>query len=139
MSKLLSLERMTGLSSRIEFNKPFKCVDVNMVSASSAIPNLSRDTRHILWPDYDGVIHKDFLSDIQSAITVLPAGSILLVTVDVEPPEDYDYRQVNPHFDSSKDVMGPKTWKQYFEHPPPPFLPFPLTPKPSPITTLSTR
>jgi hypothetical protein len=116
MSKLLSLERMTGLTTRIEFNKPFKCVDVNMVSASAAIPNLSRDTRHILWLDYDGVIHKDFLSDIQSAVTLLPAGSILLVTVDVEPPEDHDYREVNPDFDSSKNVMGPKQWKEYFEY-----------------------
>ena len=116
MSKLLSLERMTGLATRIEFNKPFKCVDVEMVSASSAIPNLSRDNRHILWLDYDGVIHKDFLSDIQSALTVLPAGSILLVTVDVEPPEDHDYMEVNPDFDSSKEVMGPKQWKEYFEY-----------------------
>ena len=115
MSKLLSLERMTGLTTRMEFNKPFKCVDVKMVSASSAIPNLSRDIRHIVWLDYDGVIHKDFLSDIQSAITVLPAGSILLVPVDVEPPEDYDYKQVNPDFDGSKEVLGPKHWKTYFE------------------------
>jgi len=139
MSKLLSLERMTGLSTRIEFNKPFKCVDVNMVSASSAIPNLSRDTRHILWLDYDGVIHKDFLSDIQSAITVLPAGSILLVTVDVEPPEDYDYRQVNPDFDSSKDVMGPKHWKEYFEHHASTFLRLGLTDKDFGRAELSSR
>jgi hypothetical protein len=115
MSKLLSLERMTGLTTRMEFNKPFKCVDVKMVSASSAIPNLSRDIRHIVWLDYDGVVHKEFLSDIQSAVTVLPAGSILLVTVDVEPPEDYDYKQVNPDFDGSKEVLGPKHWKNYFE------------------------
>ena len=115
MTKLLSLERMTGLSSRMEFNKPFKCVDVNMVSASSAIPNLSKDIRHILWLDYDGVIHKDFLSDIQSAITVMSPGSVLLVTVDVEPPEDYDYKQVNPTFDGTKEVLGPRHWKEYFE------------------------
>jgi hypothetical protein len=116
MSNLLSLEKATGLTSRIEFNRPFKCVDVKMESASSAIPNLSRDRRHILWLDYDGVIHKEFLSDIRSAITVLPAGSILLVTVDVEPPEDHDYMDVDPNFDSSKEVMGPKQWKEYFEY-----------------------
>jgi hypothetical protein len=86
-----------------------------MVPAASAIPNLSRDTRHIVWLDYDGVIHKDFLSDIQSALTVLPSGSILLVTVDVEPPEEIDYKQVDPDFDGSKEVLGPKHWKRYFE------------------------
>ncbi len=115
MSKFLSLEKSTGLTSRIEFNKPFKCVDVKMESASSAIPNLSTDRRHILWLDYDGIIHKDFLSDIQSAMTVLSAGSILLVTVDVEPPEEEDYKVVKPDFDGSKEVMGPKHWRQYFE------------------------
>ena len=116
MSKLLSLEQMTGLTTRIEFNKPFKCVDTRMVSASSAIPSLSRDVRHILWLDYDGIIHKDFLSDIQSAGTVLSPGSILLVTVDVEPPEEQDYKKIDPDFDGSKEVLGPKHWKRYFEY-----------------------
>jgi len=115
MSKLLSLERATSLAKRMEFNKPFKCVDIKMEPASAAIPNLSRDTLHFLWLDYDGIIRKDFLSDIQSAITILSAGSILLVTVDVEPPEEQDYKEVDPDFDGSKEVMGPKHWRQYFE------------------------
>jgi len=116
MNRLLSLEQDKSLENRVSFNKPFSCVDIKMVPASSEIPSLSRDIRHIVWLDYDGVLRKDFLSDIQSAITVLPAGSILLVTVDVEPPEDYDYKQVDPDFDSSKNVLGPKQWKRYFEH-----------------------
>jgi hypothetical protein len=116
MSRLLSLEQQESLASRMTFNRPFSCVDIRMVPASSEIPNLSRDIRHIVWLDYDGVLHKNFLSDIQSAVTVLPAGSVLLVTVDVEPPEDYDYKQVDPNFDSSKEVLGPRHWKRYFEH-----------------------
>ena len=116
MSNLLSLERQTSLKTRMEFNKPFKCVDVKMVSASSEIPNLSRDRRHIIWLDYDGVLHKDFLSDVQSAITILAPGSILLVTVDIEPPENIDYKEIDPNFDGSKEVLGPKHWKLYFEY-----------------------
>jgi hypothetical protein len=116
LHKLLSLEREESLKKRVEFNRPFSCVDIKMVPASSAIPNLSRDIQHLLWLDYDGVMHKDFLSDIQSAVTILPVGSILLVTVDVEPPESYDYKIVNPDFDDSKDVLGPKEWKRYFEY-----------------------
>jgi len=116
MTKLLSLELDKTLETRVSFNKPFSCVEIKMVSASSEIPNLSRDSRHLVWLDYDGVLRRDFLSDIQSAITVLPAGSILLVTIDVEPPEDHDYEQVEPNFDSSKEVLGPKQWKAYFEY-----------------------
>lgn len=116
MNRLVCLEREKSLTSRMAFNKPFSCVEVKMVPASSEIPNLSRDIRHIVWLDYDGVLHKDFLSDIQSAVTILPAGSILVVTVDVDPPEDHDYRQVEPGFDSSKEILGPKHWRRYFEY-----------------------
>lgn len=116
LNKLLSLEQETSLESRVRFNRPFSCIDIRMVPASSEIPNLSRDARHILWLDYDGVIQKGFISDIQSALTILSPGSILLVTVDVEPPEDRDYREVDPSFDSSKEVLGPKHWKRYFEY-----------------------
>lgn len=116
LGKLVSLEQQESLTSRMKFNRPFSCVEIKMVPASSEIPNLSRDVRHLVWLDYDGVLQRDFLSDIQSAITVLPAGSILLVTVDVEPPEDHDYRFVDPQFDNSKNVLGPKHWKRYFEY-----------------------
>lgn len=116
LDALLSLERDVSLARRVTFNRPYSCVEIKMLPASSEIPNLSRDVRHILWLDYDGVLHRDFLSDIQSAVTVLPAGSILLVTVNVEPPEAHDYRTVEPDFDDSKDVLGPRQWKRYFDH-----------------------
>jgi hypothetical protein len=116
MHTLLSLEREESLKRRIGFNRPFSCVDIKMTAAGVEIPNLSRDIRHLLWLDYDGVMHRDFLSDIQSAVTLLPAGSILMVTVDVEPPESHDYKVLDADFDDSKEVLGPKQWKSYFEY-----------------------
>ena len=115
MTKLLSLERDASLEKRVNFNRPFSCVNIKMVSASSEIPSLSRDIQHFIWLDYDGVLHKEFLSDIQSAVTMLPPGSIILVTVDVEPPEEYDYQTVDRDFDG-QEPLGPKHWKRYFEH-----------------------
>jgi len=116
LNKLLSLEHDTSLSSRVEFNRPFKCVETKMVSAATEIPNLSRDRSHIVWLDYDGVLNLDFVSDIQSALTVLRPGSVLLVTVDVEPPEATDYVGVDLDFDTSKELLGPRHWRKYFEH-----------------------
>lgn len=116
MNRLVSLEQTPSLERRVSFNRPFSCIDIRMVPASSAIPDLSRDVQHIVWLDYDGVLNKSMLSDIQSAVTTLSPGSILLVTVDVEPPEDHDYSDVDPDFDSSKTRMGPTEWKKYFEH-----------------------
>ena len=103
LRSFLSLERETALKKRVEFNRPFACVDIrDRYGRPAEMPSLSRDARHLLWLDYDGVMHRDFLSDIQSAVTVLPTGSILLVTVDVEPPEAYDYKDVDPSFDDTK-------------------------------------
>jgi hypothetical protein len=115
MHHLLSIERERSLQSRVEFNRPFGCVEVRINPASAEIPSLSRDLNHVLWLDYDGVLHKDFLSDIQSALTILPSGSMLLVTVDVEPPEPADYMGVDPAFDMTTEILGPKHWKRYFE------------------------
>lgn len=116
LNRLLSLEQDPSLETRVRFNRPFSCIDIKMVPASSEIPNLSRDVKHIVWLDYDGLLQKGFLSDIQSALTVLPPGSILLVTVDVEPPQDRDFMEVDPGFDSSKEVLGPQHWRRYFEY-----------------------
>jgi len=127
ISKLLSLEIEKTLESRVRFNRPFSCVEIKMGPASSEIPNLSRDRRHMVWLDYDGVLHKDFLSDIQSALTILPAGSILLVTVDVEPPEPFDCQRVDPTFDGCKEVLGPKHWRRYFEEQAGGYLPLGLS------------
>jgi len=116
LKRLVSLEQEPSLETRVNFNKPFSCIEVKMVPASSEIPNLNREIHHIVWLDYDGVLQKEFLLDIHSALTVLSPGSILLVTVDVEPPEDYDYKNVDPSFDSAAEVLGPKHWRKYFEH-----------------------
>jgi Putative O-methyltransferase len=127
ISRMLSLEEHQSLTRRVAFNKPFSCVDVKMVPASSEIPNLSRDRSHLVWLDYDGVLDKAILSDINSAVTILPPGSILLVTVDVEPPQEHDYQRIYPDFDSSKEVLGPKHWKLYYEHHASEYLPLGLT------------
>ena len=39
----------------------------------------------------------------------------MLVTVDVEPPEVYDYKAVDPDFDDRKEILGPRQWKRHYE------------------------
>ena len=43
LKRLVSLEQQESLTSRMKFNRPFSCVEIKMVPASSEIPNLSRD------------------------------------------------------------------------------------------------
>lgn len=101
IDRLLSIERSVKHRNRVEFNKPFDCVEIHVGEASEVIPNLDRALKHILWLDYDEILNNEMLEDVRSAAACLGAGSVLLVTVDVEPPgEPQD---------------GPDEWRAHFE------------------------
>src|SRR5580700_2477566 len=65
LHKLLGIRRMCSveykgeLRERVVFNRPFKCVKVKMAPASSVIPSLNRDLKHLLWLDYDCSISEE--------------------------------------------------------------------------------
>ncbi len=86
ITEMLSIEHDLSLRRRVAFNRPFKCVDIAMDAAANVIPTLSSDRQHILWLDYDTPIIKDVLTEVYLAGTQLACGSIILITVDVEPP-----------------------------------------------------
>jgi hypothetical protein len=101
IQRMLSVEHSTTIRKRILFNRPFEnLIQLAFTPVSSVIPTLSSDRKHILWLDYDDVINKDMLSDVQAAVTLLSPGSILLVTVDVEPPGN---------------SLQAKDWMQHYE------------------------
>lgn len=85
---MLSVEAATDIRDRVQFNAPYKnAVDLARDQAiGDVIPNLSPQKRHFLWLDYDNVLSEYMLRDLTLAATTLPSGSLLLVTVDTEPP-----------------------------------------------------
>jgi hypothetical protein len=87
ISKLLSLEHDQEAEKRARFNKPYKMISLEIKSAFDAMPWLDRDAKHILWLDYDYTLESSVLRDVEKAAFQLSSGSILIVTVDVEPPE----------------------------------------------------
>jgi hypothetical protein len=100
ITDMLSVEFDTQIPKRIEFNKPFDCVKTKICPIGDVIPTLSKDVSHFLWLDYDSVLTKSHLDDISQSTTFLSKGSILLVTIDVEPPPETE---------------DPQEWKDYFE------------------------
>jgi hypothetical protein len=101
MRRLLSVEFSSNIEKRVKFNRPFKEIDILMKSITDVIPTLSPDRKHLLWLDYDDVLQSDHVADLVLSGTYLPSGSILLVTVDAEPPGDPN--------------DGPQEWKKHFE------------------------
>jgi len=102
ISDMLSVEIDPRIEKRVEFNKPFKCVDTKIASMGEIIPTLSQKKKHLLWLDYDSCTDESHLEDVTLAATYLTPGSILLVTVDIEPPETDD------------DDNSPHAWMRYF-------------------------
>ncbi len=84
--KMLSLEIDGKIRKRVKFNQPFGCVDVKIARVEDELPKLSKDLRHILWLDYDSILIEDHHRELYLAASLLPRHSIILATVDCEPP-----------------------------------------------------
>jgi hypothetical protein len=105
--KLLGIQNMlsveySNIKKRVVFNKPFDCINIEVPKPiGDIIPSLSLDLKHFLWLDYDNVLSRSVLDDVYLAASRLSVGSILLVTVDVEPPGEAS--------------DGPSDWRNYFK------------------------
>jgi len=87
ITQMLSVEHSLDIKKRILFNRPFeRILEMEFGPVSGVIPKLSADRRHLLWLDYDDVINKGIIEDVQGAASRLSLSSILLVTVDIEAP-----------------------------------------------------
>lgn len=78
---LLCVERNRSIEKRMKFNCPYEFVDLHMGPVSEVFPSLERDRRHVIWLDYDVPLDASVLNDVESALTVLAPGSVLLITV----------------------------------------------------------
>ena len=61
---MLSVEISKKIEKRIDFNRPFGNVQVQIEPIGTVLPSLHRDRRHIVWLDYDNILCADYASDI---------------------------------------------------------------------------
>jgi hypothetical protein len=86
MKRMISLEMDRAIEKRVNYNRPFKNIEIRMQSAEQFIPSIDRDERYLIWFDYDYMVDRSNLSDVQYACNALAVGSLFLVTVDAYPP-----------------------------------------------------
>ena len=86
LKRMWSVEISRKIAKRVQFNKPFGDIEIYMEPIGNVLPRLSRDRKHLVWLDYDDVIQGSYTQDVVSAATIMPPGSILLITVDADPP-----------------------------------------------------
>lgn len=86
LSKMTSVEGDSDVKKRVDFNRPYKLINIVHDDIAAQIARLSPERRHILWLDFDSILTEDLLDTVQLAATQLSMESILLITVDAEPP-----------------------------------------------------
>jgi len=85
ISDMVSIEKDEVNKPRFEFNKPFRCVELRLGHSNSVLPQLNWDKRCVFWLDYDGKLDKSVLADLATVCSGAVSGSLLVVSVNVEP------------------------------------------------------
>jgi hypothetical protein len=85
ISSMTSIEKDVSKKDRFEFNRPFRCIEIEYGNSREIIPNLNWETRSILWLDYDSRLTKNVLLDINSFCAKAIPASLIIISVNVEP------------------------------------------------------
>jgi len=95
---MLSVERDENIKKRVQFNRPYRSIELEYKAIGDVIPFIDQDLKHILWLDYDFIMSNTVVTDAVNASAQLSVGSVLLITVDLKPPPG-----------------KPKDWKIHFQ------------------------
>jgi hypothetical protein len=84
--RALGVHRMTSIESkvkeeRLEFNRPFPEIDLEIGTSNDVLPTLELDEPLIVWMDYCSRLDHNVLQDVLLLGEKLQAGSMLLITV----------------------------------------------------------
>ncbi len=100
LNKLLSIEGATDTQSkkRINFNKPFACIDVEFGWTTKVLPNLPWENwneKSIVWLDYIDKMKEFMFNDIDTILLKAKPGSLFLISVDISEDDEKDEKR-NP-------------------------------------------
>ena len=85
VTDMTSIEKVVEGKKRFDFNRPYSCITIKWGDSAQVLPTLAWRKRSIVWLDFDKVLDAKKLGDIATVVTSVKSGSILAVTVDVDP------------------------------------------------------
>jgi hypothetical protein len=113
---MVSIERVWQEKPRIEFNKPFDCIDIIMKEAEQALYEVEWDKPTILWLDYETKLKKKMLDDqIQQFFANAPAGSVFFITVNAQPDDIDDLDDQETHLKRLEEEFNPGNVPSYID------------------------
>jgi hypothetical protein len=82
IDNMISFESKDSLKKRVEFNKPFKCIDVVLGKSTDKLPLIpwDEDLIDFVWMDYDEELNYDMFNDVEQIFSRIHAGSVYLMT-----------------------------------------------------------
>jgi hypothetical protein len=82
---MVSIEKNAQHSERFEFNKPFRCIQMEFGTATERLPFIDlKNKPAIVWLDYEVMLNEVILNDIQTVVGRLVSGSSLVVCVNAD-------------------------------------------------------
>lgn len=95
LRKLISIEKEGEKRKRFNFNKPYSCVDMFYGTAAEYFSDgpVAWTKPMIVWLDYDYRMGDAVLADVERILEKALPGSLVVVTVDAEPPPARERRR----------------------------------------------
>lgn len=98
IKKLLSIEGEDNKRARqrIKFNKPFACINMEFGWTNKILPTLPWQKwpeKSIVWLDYVDKLKEGMFGDIETIISNVKAGSIFLISVNIEEDDERDEKE----------------------------------------------
>jgi len=81
ISDMVTIEKIVSRKRRVEFNKPYSCIDVRMGDASAVLGDLVEAKRSLVWLDYDGGLASATTGDVEIAVGAMTSGSMIMLSV----------------------------------------------------------
>lgn len=103
ISDMVSIERHRDALPRLEFNRPFRCIQLRIGPTSEVLQDLDWDRRAIVWLDYDEPVQLWMLDDVKQLFTNMQSGSIAVFTVNAHPPR---WREANRRLKELHQELG---------------------------------
>lgn len=105
----VSIEEREEDKKRFEFNCPYKFIKLVFGKSNDVLPNkVNWAKKLILWLDYDYKLDESVFRDISIFLLKAKSGSVILLTIDVEPDDPKDEETGNPisRYDKLVDRVG---------------------------------
>jgi hypothetical protein len=92
INNMISIEKDEKNEDRFEFNRPFRCINMEYGTSNAVLGKINFEVRSILWLDYDGCLNNEVLLDINTFCSKATPGSIVVISVNADPGQNIENR-----------------------------------------------